>query len=126
MGIDTPEPRADRVRPGRPPHRWTRVEDPGEVAVVAYPDERLGERGCAVILPDGEAPGLGELKDYLEKAGMARQFWPERLEIVVADNNSPQGIEAVERVVAGRARVVLVTDRGAGPARMASRSSTSS
>ncbi|HEY2269032.1 MAG TPA: AMP-binding protein [Streptosporangiaceae bacterium] len=62
-----------------------------EVAVVAYPDERLGERGCAVILPDGEAPDLGELKDYLEKAGMARQFWPERLEIVDAMPRTPSG-----------------------------------
>lgn len=48
---------------------------------------------------------------------VAQTYPGHRLEIVVADNNSPQGLEAVERVVAGRARIVLVTERGAGPAR---------
>lgn len=62
-----------------------------EAAVVAYPDERLGERGCAVIVPDGEAPSLDELKEYLQKAGLARQFWPERLEIVGAMPHTPSG-----------------------------------
>ncbi|ODP36481.1 glycosyltransferase [Sphingomonas turrisvirgatae] len=40
-------------------------------------------------------------------------------EIVVADNMSPIGREAVERVIAGRARLVLAADKGAGPARNA-------
>jgi cyclohexanecarboxylate-CoA ligase len=62
-----------------------------EAAVVGYPDERLGERGCAVIVPDGEPPALDELRDYLEKAGMARQFWPERLEIIAAMPRTPSG-----------------------------------
>ena len=38
-------------------------------------------------------------------------------EIIVADNASPQGIEAVSDVVAGRARIVLIRERGAGPNR---------
>lgn len=51
-------------------------------------------------------------------AALGRQTFPaERVEIVVADNNSPQGIAAVEKIVAGRARVVTVIERGAGPAR---------
>src|SRR6185437_9924334 len=59
---------------------------------------------------------LGGLEICL--AALGRQSFPaERTEIVVADNNSPQGIAAVEKVVAGRARVVVVTERGAGPAR---------
>ncbi|MGH7010819.1 MAG: glycosyltransferase, partial [Caulobacteraceae bacterium] len=46
------------------------------------------------------------------------QSWPrERFEIIVADNDSPEGQEAVEGVIAGRARLVLVKERGAGPAR---------
>jgi len=53
-----------------------------DVAVVAVPDERLGERGCAVVLPDGAAPTLTELTAYLDEQGMAKQFWPERLELV--------------------------------------------
>jgi len=38
-------------------------------------------------------------------------------EIVVADNNSPQGEAEIARVVAGRARLVVVAEKGAGPAR---------
>jgi cyclohexanecarboxylate-CoA ligase len=61
------------------------------VAVVGYPDERLGERGCAVIVPEGDAPALDELKEYLEQAGVARQFWPERLEIIDTMPRTPSG-----------------------------------
>jgi GT2 family glycosyltransferase len=39
------------------------------------------------------------------------------VEIIVADNASPQGEEAVARVVANRARLVIVPQKGAGPAR---------
>ena len=35
MGTDSPIPRSERVRPGLPPHRWTKVDEPGEIAVVA-------------------------------------------------------------------------------------------
>ena len=38
-------------------------------------------------------------------------------EIIVADNQSPAGREAVERAIAGRARLVIVPERGAGAAR---------
>lgn len=40
-----------------------------------------------------------------------------RFEIVVADNNSPEGAEAVEACIKGRARLTVVTEKGAGPAR---------
>jgi len=62
-----------------------------EVAVVAYPDERLGERGCAVVVPDGEPPTLADLKACLDRAGVARQFWPERLEITDGMPRTPSG-----------------------------------
>jgi protoporphyrinogen oxidase len=35
MGTEPPIPRSERVRPGLPPHRWTKVDEPSEVAVVA-------------------------------------------------------------------------------------------
>ncbi|HEY3239352.1 MAG TPA: AMP-binding protein [Acidimicrobiia bacterium] len=60
------------------------ISHPGvhEVAVVAYPDERLGERVCAVVVAAGdEPPTLDELRTHLEALGMARPFWPERLEV---------------------------------------------
>ncbi|MPY91933.1 MAG: AMP-binding protein [Acidimicrobiia bacterium] len=64
-----------------------------EVAVVGYPDERLGERSCAVIVPAelGEAPTLQELAAHCEAAGMARQFWPERLVVLDDLPKTPSG-----------------------------------
>ncbi len=35
MGTETPTPRPGRTRAGLPPHRWTKVDDPGGEAVVA-------------------------------------------------------------------------------------------
>jgi cyclohexanecarboxylate-CoA ligase len=59
-----------------------RHPDVAEVAVVGYPDDRLGERSCAFVVPVGRAPTLDSLTGALSSIGMARQFWPERLEIV--------------------------------------------
>jgi GT2 family glycosyltransferase len=48
----------------------------------------------------------------------ALQTYPrDDFEVVVGDNASPQGEAAVAKVIAGRARLVVVTERGAGPAR---------
>ncbi|MGH9027212.1 MAG: AMP-binding protein [Acidimicrobiia bacterium] len=55
-----------------------------EVAVVAAPDARLGEHGCAFLrlLPGGGAPSLDDVRGHLRAAGLARQKWPEELRIV--------------------------------------------
>jgi GT2 family glycosyltransferase len=51
-------------------------------------------------------------------SALKRQTTPaDQFEIVVADNNSSCGREQVERSIAGRALLVTVTERGAGPAR---------
>lgn len=56
-----------------------------EVAVVAYPDERLGERACAVIvLEAGQTITLAEVIAHLSAKGTAKLKWPERLECVEA------------------------------------------
>ena len=53
-----------------------------QVAIVAYPDERLGERACAFIVPKpGQTISLDDMKAFLEGQHMAIQYWPERLEI---------------------------------------------
>jgi len=53
------------------------------VAVVGFPDARLGERGCAFIVPrSGSTIDLAAVQAYLGEARMAKQFWPERVEIV--------------------------------------------
>ncbi|WP_406440056.1 AMP-binding protein [Streptomyces sp. NBC_01613] len=52
------------------------------VAVVAMPDERLGERCCAFIIPKpgAQAPQLGEVQRFLDEIGVAKFKWPERIE----------------------------------------------
>jgi cyclohexanecarboxylate-CoA ligase len=62
------------------------------VAVIAIPDARLGERACAVVIPrPGNAPTLGDLTSFLEAKGLARQKFPERLEIVAEFPMTPSG-----------------------------------
>lgn len=52
------------------------------VAVVGYPDARLGERACAfVTLAPGKALTFADMQAYLEAQKLAKQYWPERLEI---------------------------------------------
>ncbi|MEO6091795.1 MAG: glycosyltransferase [Novosphingobium sp.] len=53
-------------------------------------------------------------------AALCAQTLPhDSFEIVVADNSSPVGLSVVEAAVAGRARIVVANERGAGPARNA-------
>ena len=56
------------------------------VAVVAMPDERLGEKACCfVVLAEGSAPlSLEEVTAYLLEHGLARVKMPERIEVVDA------------------------------------------
>ena len=54
-----------------------------DAAVVAMPHARLGETACAfVVLHDGQSLDLRQLVDRLDRSGLARQKFPERLEIV--------------------------------------------
>ncbi|HEX2737149.1 MAG TPA: AMP-binding protein, partial [Acidimicrobiia bacterium] len=55
-----------------------------EVAVVAVPDERLGEHACAVVrlVPGVESVDLSDITAELERIGLARQKWPEELRTV--------------------------------------------
>ena len=63
-----------------------------EIAIVGYPDARLGERACAYVrLKDGATLTLPEVVRYLEEQRMARQYIPERLEIVDALPRTPSG-----------------------------------
>ncbi|MCE3551160.1 AMP-binding protein [Pseudonocardia sp. RS11V-5] len=56
-----------------------------QVAVVPYPDERLGEKACAVVVPrPGEQPTLGEITDFLRSRHIATQKLPEKLLLVDA------------------------------------------
>ena len=61
-----------------------------EVAVIAMPDERLGERACAVVTAE-ETVTLADLTATLNDAGMAKQFWPEQLVLVDEMPHTPSG-----------------------------------
>ena len=53
-----------------------------EVAVVGVPDPRLQERACACIVPiAGAELTFDDIKAFLAEKGVAKQYWPERLEI---------------------------------------------
>src|SRR5215467_11348459 len=63
-----------------------------ECAVVAIPDERLGERSCAFVVPRCRTSlALAELTQFLEAQGMAKQYWPERMELVTEMPRTPSG-----------------------------------
>lgn len=71
----------------------------------------------SVIIPHYEnLPGLDICLKAVCNQSAARH---RTVEIIVADNNSPSGLAAVEAVVQDRARVILAPDKGAGPARNA-------
>lgn len=62
-----------------------------EAAVCAYPDDKLGEKICACVVPQPgrEAPTLQALCDYLLERGIARFKLPERIEIMAALPRNP-------------------------------------
>ena len=61
-------------------YRHPAVED---VAVVAIPDERLGERGCAFVQTKPNANfTFDAMVEHLVDAGMSKTYLPEKLEIV--------------------------------------------
>ncbi|TDH61254.1 cyclohexanecarboxylate-CoA ligase [Dankookia rubra] len=63
-----------------------------EVAVVGFPDARLGERACAYVrLRDGAAFSMEDLVAHLAAQRMARPYWPERLEILEELPRTPSG-----------------------------------
>ena len=63
-----------------------------DAAVVAMPHARLGETACAfVTLHDGASFGMEDLRALFEAGGLARQKWPERLEILDALPITPSG-----------------------------------
>ncbi|MGW8555973.1 AMP-binding protein [Streptomyces tubercidicus] len=62
-----------------------------DVAVVGYPDERLGERACAVLIANGTPPTLDDLRNHLDGLAMAKQYWPERVEVVENLPKTPSG-----------------------------------
>lgn len=63
-----------------------------EVAVVPYPDDILGEKVCAVVVPrPNQTVTLEDLNDLLKEKGVAHFKYPERIMIVDALPRNPVG-----------------------------------
>lgn len=74
-----------------------------DVAIVAMPDARLGERACAFVVPAlaDSALTLAEVQDYLGRHGTSKYYWPERVELV----------DALPRNVVGKIQKNILRER---------------
>jgi cyclohexanecarboxylate-CoA ligase len=61
-------------------------------AIVGYPDARLGERACAFVeLKPGATLDLAAVQAYMAECKVAKQYWPERVEVVDTVPRTPSG-----------------------------------
>src|SRR3546814_11591424 len=67
--------------------------DVADIAVIGVPDDRTGERVCAVVVPADPAapPSLPDLATWAREQGLMTQKLPERLEIVDVLPRNPTG-----------------------------------
>jgi cyclohexanecarboxylate-CoA ligase len=73
-----------------------------DAAVIGVPDERLGERACAVlVLEQDEHLSLDDVKKFLLEEGVSKHFLPERLEL----------IDALPKTSTGKVRKVELRQR---------------
>ena len=83
-----------------------------DAAVIGLPDERTGERVCAVaVLRPGEGLTLAEVTVWLRQLGLRTQALPTQLELVDALPRNPAGKVTKQELVARFVRA------GAGPGR---------
>ena len=62
------------------------------VSIVGFPDLRLGERACAfVVLRDMSTFTLKDLQDYMAASKVAKQYWPEKVEVLDQLPVTPSG-----------------------------------
>jgi cyclohexanecarboxylate-CoA ligase len=62
------------------------------VAIVGYPDARLGEKACAfVAVKPGQSFSLEEMSRFLSEHQVTRQYHPERLELMEDLPKTPSG-----------------------------------
>jgi acyl-CoA synthetase (AMP-forming)/AMP-acid ligase II len=74
-----------------------------EAAVVAAPDPRLGEHAAAFVRmqPGAAPPSLEAVRAHLERAGLARQKWPEEI----------RGVDEFPRTASGKVQKFALRDR---------------
>ncbi|HLS43756.1 MAG TPA: (2,3-dihydroxybenzoyl)adenylate synthase [Paenalcaligenes sp.] len=62
-----------------------------DAAVVSVPDEYLGERSCAFVIPKGEKPRAVELKKWVRERGIAEFKVPDQIVFVDAFTETAVG-----------------------------------
>ena len=88
----------------------TRHPAVAEVAAVAWPDERLGERVCVFVKPNPSATiDLAMIDDHFATSGVARQKAPERLVILDEFPRAPAG-KILKTQLRERARLLARSD----------------
>ena len=92
------------------------------VAVVGYPDERLGERICAVVeMSDATPPGLDALAGFLRERRLPKHLWPELVRAVGEFPRTAAGkirkSEVRESIVAAERSGAVETAEGTSAAR---------
>ncbi len=61
-----------------------------EAAVASYPDDIMGEKICAFVVPSaGQSLSLEDLKSYFESQNIAKFKWPEKIKIMEALPRNP-------------------------------------
>jgi cyclohexanecarboxylate-CoA ligase len=76
-----------------------------DVAIVAMPDPRLGERACAfVMLAPGATLDFAGMQDFLDRHDVSKHYWPERLELV----------QEIPRNTVGKVQKFILRERAAG------------
>jgi cyclohexanecarboxylate-CoA ligase len=76
-----------------------------DVAIVAMPDERLGERACAFVV--GELD-FDTMLEYLDSHRVSKTYWPERLELVETLPRTPSG-KIQKFILRAQARELVTT-----------------
>lgn len=80
-----------------------------DVAIVAMPDERLGERACAFVVLDDDAElDFDTMLEYLDSHRVSKTYWPERLELVETLPRTPSG-KIQKFVLRAQARELVTT-----------------
>jgi non-ribosomal peptide synthetase component E (peptide arylation enzyme) len=88
-----------------------------EAAIVAMPSATTGEKGCAFVIPRGEArPDLASLTRFLDAAKLARQKFPEHLVLVDDLPRVPSG-KVRKDVLRTRAREIAAEQQDLSSAR---------
>jgi acyl-CoA synthetase (AMP-forming)/AMP-acid ligase II len=77
-----------------------------DVAIVAMPSRETGEKGCAfVVLRPEQTIDLADIREFLNRAGLARQKFPEHLVIVDELPRVPSG-KVSKDVLRARAKAI--------------------